>query len=117
MGMIFKDNILNEVYFGKTKEMLAIENQLDKFRNKYLGKYVFNTHVNSDPELLKFNRMIEDYFGFGCFACHIINQMLVNAFTAPIDYRIDVGGTTINNLIADKKTLYLYIKRIFWIYI
>ena len=27
---------INEVYFGKTKEILAIEKQLDLVRNKYM---------------------------------------------------------------------------------
>lgn len=95
-------NILNEVYFGKTPEILAIEKQLDKFRNKYMGSYYFNLNVNSDPDLLKLNRMFEDYFGFGCFSITIHNQSTVNAFTIPISMSYD---QIINNknLIATTK--------------
>lgn len=28
---------VNEVYFGKTKDIQKIENALDHFRNKYMG--------------------------------------------------------------------------------
>ena len=63
-------SVLNEVYIGKTPELLAIEHQLDIIRQRYMGKY-HNPKINSDPDLIKFNRMIEDYFGFGCFALQI----------------------------------------------
>lgn len=111
-GIMFKNNevselltnkiAVNEVYFGKTKELLAAEQQLDKFRSKYLGRYVLNTKVNSDPDLLEFDRMMEDIFGFGCFTLHVHNQAECNAFTMPIDYRIDYGNPY-DNIIADKR--------------
>ena len=81
---------INEVYFGKTPEILAIEKQLDKFRGKYMDRYISGFSVNSDEDLLKFNRMVEDYFGFGCFTLHIQNEIMPNAFTLPLDCRIDV---------------------------
>lgn len=92
---------INEVYFGKTKELLEIEQQLDVFRNKYMEKYVLNMKVNSDIDLLKFDRMMEDYFGFGCFTLHIHNMQEANAFTMPIDYRYDYKNPR-DNIIADK---------------
>ena len=76
-----KQQAVNEVYFGKTPELIAIENQLDIFRNKYMNRYVFNMSVNSDSDLLKFDRMMEDFFGFGCFTLHIHNQAACTAFT------------------------------------
>ena len=85
---------INEVYFDKTPEILAMEKQLHKFRSKYMGRYISNISVNSDEDLLKFNRMVEDYFGFGCFTLHIQNEIMPNAFTLPLDYRIDVGLTS-----------------------
>ena len=97
--MIF--DYLTEVYIGKTKELLLAETQLDIFRKKYMSKYVFNTRVNSDKDLLKFDRMMEDIFGFGCFTLHIHNQPSVNAFTMPIDFRCDYRNPT-DNIIADK---------------
>lgn len=91
---------LNEVYFGKTKELLAAEQQLDKFRNKYINKYVVNMKVNSDPDLLEFDRMIEQIFGFGCLTLHIHNQAVANAFTLPIDFQYD---TQADAIVADER--------------
>ena len=101
---MFFDSIiaLNEVYFGKTPELQKMEKQLGIFRSKYLGKYIMNVYCNSDPDLLKFNRMMEDYFGFGCFTLHVINQPIANAYTCPIDMRLDVLNTN-KHLVADKK--------------
>jgi hypothetical protein len=93
---------IDEVYFGKSPELIAMENQLDIFREKYMGRYVLNMSVNSDPDLLKFDRMMEDFFGFGCFTIHIHNQAICNAFTLPVDYRFDVNSN--DDLIANKKT-------------
>lgn len=92
--MLFKDvltesTMINEVYFGKTPEILKAETQLDVLRNKYMKKYVFNPRINSDPDLLKFDRIMEDCFGFGCFTLHIHNEPTANAFTMPIDFRYD----------------------------
>ena len=102
--MVFNIEPINEVYFGKTPELLAIEKQLDKFRNKYMGSYVLNTGVNSDPELLKFDRMMEDFFGLGCFTLKIINEPIVNGFTMPISYRVDTFMNKKSNVsIVDKK--------------
>lgn len=99
------DNIINEVYFGKTDSILKIEKQLDIFRNKYMGNTVLGkTMVNSDEDLLKFNRLVEDYFGFGIFSLNIIKQPIFNAFTMPIDARFDCLFSTNKNLIANKKT-------------
>lgn len=101
--MFFDSRIaLNEVYFGKTPELQKMEKQLGIFRSKYLGKYIMNVYCNSDPDLLKFNRMMEDYFGFGCFTLHVINQPIANAHTCPIDMRLDVLNTN-KHLVADKK--------------
>lgn len=99
--MLFDNKIIDEAYFGKTHEILAIEKQLHIFRNKYIGSYLMNSGVNSDPDLIKFDRMMEDYFGFGCFTMKIINEPVVNGFTCPIDYRFDVNRSA-KDLIATK---------------
>lgn len=100
--MLFDNRIIDEVYFGKTPELLAIEKQLSVFRNKHMGSYVINPGVNSDPDLIKFDRMMEDYFGFGCFTMKIVNEPVVNGFTYPLDYKFDVSRTS-RDLIATKK--------------
>lgn len=80
---------INEVYFGKSPELLNMEKQLGIFRKKWIGKYISSFNSNSDPDLIKLNRMFEDFFGFGCFMLNIINSRTINAYTAPISYRYD----------------------------
>lgn len=95
---------MNEVYFGKTKSIQAIENQLHKFRSKYLTSNIIGAHasprINSDPDLLQFNRMMEKEFGFGTFSLHIINSSSINAYTFPVDMRFDTKFD------MTKKTIY-----------
>ena len=79
---------LNEAYFGKTKDILALEKQLGKFRKKYLGKPFFE-NMNTDPESIKFNRMVEDIFGFETFALIVDPNGTFNAFTYPVGNRLD----------------------------
>lgn len=101
---INENKIFQEVYFGKTPEILALENQLDKFRSRYVGSYPLGTYsISGDPELLKFNRMLENQFGFGCVSINIVGNMMENMFTLPIDMRFDVFNSN-KKLIANKST-------------
>jgi len=106
MVLNLKQKPINEVYIGKTKDLLAMEDQIGKFRNKYMGKYIYSYKVNNDPDLLLFNRMVEKYFGFGCFSMTIKQQPIVNAATYIIDYRIDIDNMNLkNDLMVDKRSL------------
>ena len=94
---------LNEVYFGKTPELLAIEKQIGIARNSIANnKNVSRISMNSDPELLKLNDMIAEAFGFGLCALTIIDEPIMNAGTLPISCRFDVDRTG-KALIVDKK--------------
>ena len=93
---------INEVYFGKTPEILAIEKQLDIFRSKYIGQtLLIRPDINSDKDLLKFNRMIEDYFGFEVFSLHITKSSIRNAWTIAVCSRYDVLASH-KNLVSSK---------------
>lgn len=96
---------INEVYFGKTPEILAMEKQLHKFRNKYMDLLnpIKKFSVNSDEDLLKFNRMVEDYFGFGVFSLYIIDIKICNAFTLALPTHIDTINMS-SNFIVNKNT-------------
>jgi hypothetical protein len=95
---------LNELYFGKTKDIQKIEDQLDKVRQKYMGK-INPFKVNSDPDVLELNRLFEKQFGFGTFCLTIISSPQINAFTIPISYRFDVStGDKGGKLMADTST-------------
>ena len=76
---------MQEVYFGKTPELSQAETQLSKFRRKYMSKVIpFGIGINTDPELEKFNRMVESIFGFKSFTVYIVNDQYHQAFTFPI---------------------------------
>lgn len=80
---------VKEAYFGKSKELLACEAQLHKFRTPYFGRSSFqNMAVNSDPELLKFSQMLGDFFGFGILSINVTMTNEINAFTLPVGIRL-----------------------------
>lgn len=92
---------LNEVYFGKTDEMKAIVKQIGSIRKKYEKKYT--AKFDTDPKMIKLNRMIEDQFGFGAFALSVIPSKYINAFTVAVDQNYNT--TDLNyNMIANEKT-------------
>lgn len=85
---------IKEAYFGKSKELLACEAQLHKFRTPYFRKSVLRSmSINSDPELLKFSQMLGDFFGFGILSINVTMTNQINAFTIPI-------GTRIKNIVT-----------------
>ena len=109
-------NLLNEVYIGKTPELLAIEKQLDVFRKKYMWDssikgQIKKGNVNTDPDLLKVNRMLEDYFGFGCLSITVWHSMQPNAFTLSLSHRYDAVESVTNNFSITKQG-YKFNKRI-----
>lgn len=85
--------ILSEAYFGKSKDIQAIETQLGVFRNKYRGSNSYFGNYSENPELQKLNRLFEKAFGFHCFSINIIRQQMANAYTIPISCKWDTGNT------------------------
>ena len=91
---------IDEVYFGKSESIAAIEKQLDLFRKKYMGTKMLPL---ADVELMKLNKMIEDQFGFGNFALYIILDPIPMACTTPIEYSFGIEKKE-NNYIVDATT-------------
>ena len=91
---------IDEVYFGKSDSIAAIEKQLDLFRKKYIGTKMLPL---ADVELMKLNKMIEDQFGFGNFALYIILDPIPMACTTPIEYSFGIEKKE-NNYIVDATT-------------
>ena len=87
----FNNSILNEVYFGETKDIQELLDIIHTFREKYIHKknyaYVF-PGSNSDPDLMKLSEKLEEMFGFGAVDLNIINATYMNAITYPIIYNI-----------------------------
>ena len=103
MILLKTTKLINEVYFGKQKELLDAEKQLNIFRSKYIGKYINSIGASSDPDLLKFNRMIEDFFGFGCFSMYLMysTDYGMLAMSLPLSFRLDIINAK-KHLIVDK---------------
>ena len=90
-------NILNEAYFG-SKPVEKILNQLSIARKKYLTNDKlfqdkrYETDINTDPEVMKLNKLFEDTFGFKSFGLYVYNTAIINAYTISPGYRIDSGN-------------------------
>lgn len=81
--------VLQEVYFGRGP-IIPLQNQLNLIREKLADKPVTTT-TNIDPDILKFNRLVEKVFGFNSFALYIQPNHLPNAYAIPVDtYFTDV---------------------------
>ena len=90
---------INEVYFGRTKEMEKLVDQMRILRRKYYGQPFFR-NMNTDEDLLKFDRLIEDTFGFEAFALIIEPSGNFNAFTLPVSGQL--GNKKAKNIMASK---------------
>lgn len=84
---IYNKQILNEVYFGKSKETLALENIIGNIRKDFKKS---GTRTNSSPSIQKFNRLMESTFGIKRFALRIDFSMFdINAYTIPLSIKLD----------------------------
>lgn len=75
--------VLQEVYFGR-EALAPMQKQITVIRDK-LGIKQVTTTTNLDPDILKFNRMIEKFFGFYSFALYIQPNHIPNAYAIPVD--------------------------------
>lgn len=82
--------ILQEVYFGKSSGLIKAEKALGEYRAKYMNEYR-DPRCKSDPSLKKYCKIMEDEFGFGCFAVDIELVEVTNAMTLPVGKAIDLA--------------------------
>lgn len=104
---------INEAYFGRTPGIEKMIKQMHILRERYgvfdgrhkLREYIapFNADINVSEELIEFNRIVEQEFGFGCFALNIYQSTVPNAYTQPVSSMIDVRAEDLKrNLIFTK---------------
>lgn len=97
--MVYNDNFLmpiNEAYFGKTQEVKDIIKQIGIIRTEELGVEPNNKFkrgryaptANTNPEMIKLNRMLEKMFGFKCCAVVIDQMAAPNACTLPVSMQM-----------------------------
>lgn len=93
--------ILNEAYFGKTKDVLNIEKAISAFRKKYAKSDNYHIYELDDTDFnamqkdkLKRNieKAFEDCFGFGVCELTIYGNVMMNAFTIPVGQRFDTDN-------------------------
>lgn len=90
---------INEAYIGKTKDILAMEKALHNIRADHMGDVYF---ANVDTS--EFNRLAEKVFGFKTFALQVFPSNVYNAYTVPIDVKLDMNSlNTKKNSLCDKK--------------
>lgn len=113
MGILSNSKVvpLSEIYFGTTPGVKAIEQQLGKFRRKYMADektYMYDSNCMTDPMKATLEDMICAEFGFG--SCYIAIKFtdMYNAMTFPIGIRWDVNE---KNYIHKTKTGYRYDKK------
>lgn len=82
-----KESVINEAYFGKSKDLKDAERILGIFRKKYF-KHKYVNSCNSDPLLYQFEDIIADFFGFSSFFLDIKPDAVANAATYPCGWLI-----------------------------
>lgn len=73
---IYRQN-LNEIYIGK-EAIQPLFNQFKVVRNK-VRNMSWSDKINVDRELIKYNRMVEQFFGFGTYALVFVPDESMNA--------------------------------------
>ena len=78
-------DMINEAYIGKTPILEEAEKQIGKIREKLT---IYNVN-NTNPDVLKFNRLMEKQFGMELFGLKILQTQELNAKTDTIGLRFD----------------------------
>lgn len=83
--------IINEVYVGRTKEINDMFLTFSLARKYYMN----NKAAKGMKELGKFEKQIEDYFGFGSFSVDIEPDSEMNACTIPVVSSLNIDPSSI----------------------
>lgn len=97
---------LNEVYFGKTKNLIEVEKLLGDIKKEYDGKYYRAAKIVTDRRWSQLQELLANEFGLKRFIITIEPVAVENAYTLPISWGIDVAPTfrTRANLICDENS-------------
>ena len=92
---------INELYFGKSPELIKAEKLIDALRAKYPNNPKA-INASSDKIMLQINSLLEDFFGFGRFAITVTFDMVPWVVTLPIGF--NYSGKKRDNYIVNKHT-------------
>lgn len=87
-----KESVINEAYFGKSKDLKDAERILGIYRRKYFSHKYVNS-CNADPLLYEFEDMLAEIFGFKSVCIDVSPSMQANAYTYKVSCML-VGKTT-----------------------
>lgn len=104
MGIYFNNNpkikigyeYINEVYFGESKGLQDIQDQISLIRGKYKSNNKYFSKINSDADMQKLNRLFESFFGFETFSLVVEETSLYNAYTFPLSWAVGTGNAKDN---------------------
>ena len=101
-------NFVNEAYFGKTPQLLELENAIGELRESYS----FMRDYTATPEIKRIEDAVIAQFNMEYFSLNIIPQNIPNAFTYPIGTRFDIvkSDRLSDYVIADQKNGYKFKK-------
>ena len=109
--------IVNEAYFGKTKEVLAIEQAIHDLRAPYIQdinqNFNINTYtpkINRDPNKRKLADAICNAFGFADALIQIQSTAIPNFGTESNSYCIDLGSKKLKRSLRSTKNGFKYDK-------
>ena len=111
MGIFLNNQIvINEVYFGKTKDIQELQHYLTQWRaNAYSSRNIINQY-NSDPWRMKFEDKMCDIFGFANYELLVVPEKIVNAYTYNIGIRFDITGGKLQKAVMTTKDGFKYDK-------
>jgi len=92
----------NELYFGRSPELNKAQECLGVIRLKYANNPSDVFKANIDKSMIKFNRYIENFYGFGCFALNIVYDIDPWVITVPIGFNFTNNKD--KNFIVNKNT-------------
>lgn len=82
-----EQDVLHEVYFGRSSTLQKAQEVLGKWRSKYFDNRVLNKG-RSDPLQVQFNELMAKQFGFHDFMLMVISSLSANAYTYSQSYSI-----------------------------
>lgn len=93
---------IDELYFGRSPELNRAGSILSLVRQKYDATPASAINANNDKNLQKFNRILEGFFGFGCFAVCVIFDTEPWVVSMPIGFNF--SNKKDKNFIVNKNT-------------
>ena len=111
MGIFLNNQIaINEVYFGKTKDIQELQYYLAQWRANAFDSRNIIKRYNSDPWRIKFEDKMCDIFGFANYELLVVPEKIVNAYTYNIGTRFDITGGKLQKAVMTTKDGFKYDK-------